>query len=350
VVDSLPVMVPKSVLNDLRRQAVSALEQVRLSPSIAEIDRTALARLRQEAAGRWASRQPELPVTPRLSVLCRSMEQVRAIVAWRPEDGLPSVDSVLCDFEDVRLTREAVAACRSAGIKVAVATPRVIKPSEEGLLVQVARSEPDAVLIRNLAGMEYFRETAPHLRRWGDYALNVANDLTADLLLSEGLERLVPSYDLNLEQLLDLLERIDPARFEVVLHQHIPMFHMEHCVFSHVLSNGTDFHSCGRPCDRHRVELRDHVGESHALVADVGCRNTVFNARAQSAAPYVPRLKGLGVELYRVELLRETAAESQALLTQYALVLAGKASGPRVWHELQVINQVGITRGTLEFD
>ena len=350
VVDSLPVMVPKSVLNDLRRQAVSALEQVRLSPSIAEIDRTALARLRQEAAGRWASRQPEIPVTPRLSVLCRSMEQVRAIVAWRPEDGLPSVDSVLCDFEDVRLTREAVAACRSAGIKVAVATPRVIKPSEEGLLVQVARSEPDAVLIRNLAGMEYFRETAPHLRRWGDYALNVANDLTADLLLSEGLERLVPSYDLNLEQLLDLLERIDPARFEVVLHQHIPMFHMEHCVFSHVLSNGTDFHSCGRPCDRHRVELRDHVGESHPLVADVGCRNTVFNARAQSAAPYVPRLKGLGVELYRVELLRETAAESQALLTQYALVLAGKASGPRVWHELQVINQVGITRGTLEFD
>ncbi|MFN8858033.1 MAG: U32 family peptidase, partial [Planctomycetaceae bacterium] len=190
----------------------------------------------------------------------------------------------------------------------------------------------------------------PHLRRWGDYALNVANDLTADLLLTEGIERLVPSYDLNLEQLLDLLERIDPAKFELVIHQHIPMFHMEHCVFSHVLSNGTDFHTCGRPCDRHRVDLQDHVGESHPLVADVGCRNTVFNARAQSAAPYVPRLMGLGVELFRVELLRETTAETQALLTQYALVLAGKARGPRVWHELQVINQVGITRGTLEFD
>jgi hypothetical protein len=31
-------------------------------------------------------------------------------------------------------------------------------------------------------------------------------------------------------------------------------------------------------------------------------------------------------------------------------VLAGRSRGPRVWHELQVINQVGITRGTLEFE
>ena len=349
-VDSLPVMVPKSVLNELRRQSVAALEQVRLVPAEVEIDRGALARLRQQVTQRWPSRQPGTPVAPRLSVLCRSLEQVEAVLAWRPDEGLTSIDSVLCDFEDVRLSGEAVAACRSAGITVAIATPRIIKPSEEGLLAQVARSQPDAVLIRNLAGLEYFRETAPHLRRWGDYALNVANDLTADLLLTEGIERLVPSYDLNLEQLLDLLERIDPAKFELVIHQHIPMFHMEHCVFSHVLSNGTDFHTCGRPCDRHRVDLQDHVGESHPLVADVGCRNTVFNARAQSAAPYVPRLMGLGVELFRVELLRETTAETQALLTQYALVLAGKARGPRVWHELQVINQVGITRGTLEFD
>jgi len=128
------------------------------------------------------------------------------------------------------------------------------------------------------------------------------------------------------------------------------MFHMEHCVFSHTLSNGKDCHDCGRPCDRHRVELRDHLGEAHPLVADVGCRNTVFNARAQSAAPYLSQLTTWGVRLFRVELLRETARETQALLTTYAQVLAGTASGPATWKQLKVLNQLGVTRGTLEFD
>ncbi len=58
----------------------------------------------------------------------------------------------------------------------------------------------------------------------------------------------------------------------------MPMFHMEHCVFSHVLSDAP-MASCGRPCDRHRVETAGPRGEAHPLVADVGCRNTVFNAR-----------------------------------------------------------------------
>ena len=160
---------------------------------------------------------------------------------------------------------------------------------------------------------------------------------------------LVPSYDLNLEQLESLLARIDPGLFEVVMHQHVPMFHMEHCIYSHVLSNGKDFHDCGRPCDRHKVELRDHVGEAHPLAADVGCRNTLFRARAQSAAPYVPRLTMLGIHRFRVELLREDAAGVSALLDSYARVLGGHDAGPRMWQELQVLNQVGITRGTLEF-
>jgi putative protease len=162
--------------------------------------------------------------------------------------------------------------------------------------------------------------------------------------------RLVPGYDLNLEQLRAMLSQIDPGLFEVVLHQHMPMFHMEHCVFSHLMSNGKDFHDCGRPCDRHRVELRDHVGEVHPLVADVGCRNTVFNAHAQSAAPYVPRLLEWGIRHFRVELLREEARDTAALLTTYARVIAGREKGPRVWHELRVLNQLGVTRGTLEFE
>ena len=86
------------------------------------------------------------------------------------------------------------------------------------------------------------------------------------------------SYDLNVDQLLDLLDATPSSWLEVVIHQQIPMFHMEHCVYCAFLSPGTDATNCGRPCDRHDVKLRDRVGMEHPLKADVGCRNTLFNA------------------------------------------------------------------------
>ncbi len=343
---SLRVMVPKSVLNELRRRLVAQLlESRRMSRPTAAINSAALEELRSMAPVRRLA-----ATAPSLSVLCRNLQQVRAVLEWCAHQGAIRPALVYCDFEDVRVYQEAVALAQDAGMPVALATPRIIKPGEEGLLLQIANCRPDKVLIRNLAAISFFRERFPGLELVGDYSLNVANELTASLFAEAGLATLVPSYDLNLEQLQAMLSRVDPGLFEVVLHQHIPMFHMEHCIYSHVLSNGKDFHDCGRPCDRHKVELRDHVGEAHPLAADVGCRNTLFNAHAQSAAPYVPRLRECGVSRFRVELLQEGPEEARALLTTYARVLAGLDAGPRVWRELKVLNQVGITRGTLEFE
>jgi putative protease len=158
----------------------------------------------------------------------------------------------------------------------------------------------------------------------------------------------VPSYDLNWEQLAALLGRCDPGRFEAVVHQHMPMFHMEHCVYAAFLSHGKDFRDCGRPCDHHRVDLRDRVGAEFPVVVDAGCRNTVFNSVAQSAAEFLPRMRALGVRHFRVELLRERAAEVGPLLEQYARVLAGVDDGKGTWRRLQALNQLGVTRGTLQ--
>jgi putative protease len=224
---------------------------------------------------------------------------------------------------------------------------RIAKPGEEAFFARIADCSPDAVLCRNLGALAYFREKAPHIARIGDFSLNVANELTAELLAGEGLERLVPSYDLNWEQLAAMLKRIDPGLFELVIHQHMPMFHMEHCVFAAFMSTGKDYRDCGRPCDHHKVELKDRVGAEFPVVVDAGCRNTVYNHVPQSAAEYVPRMKGLGVRHFRVELLRETTGEVGPLLERYARVLCGMDAGRAAWRGLQVLNQLGVTRGTL---
>ena len=274
-------------------------------------------------------------------MLVRSLGQLDAVLPTRPA-------VVYCDFEDVRKYRDAVTRCRAAGVPVGLATIRIVKPGEEGFLRQVAECEPDLILVRNLAAIGFYRDEFPAMPLTGDYSLNVTNELTAKLYVDAGLLQIVPGYDLSWRQLQALAGRFSVDRLEVVVHQHMPMFHMEHCVFCHTLSTGTDYRNCGRPCEKHDVRLRDRVGEPHPLLADVGCRNTVYNAQAQSAAEFLPDMLSLGLRHFRVELLREPASEVVPVLARYADVLAGRVAGRDALRSLRVINQLGVTRGTLD--
>ena len=126
------------------------------------------------------------------------------------------------------------------------------------------------------------------------------------------------------------------------------MFHMEHCVFAAFLSTGKDHRDCGRPCDTHKIELKDRVGANFPVHPDTGCRNTVFNSVPQSASEYVGRMKDLGVRHFRIDLLRETSEQVVKLLEHYSRVIEGLDDGMHSWKHLKALNQLGVTRGTLE--
>jgi putative protease len=276
-----------------------------------------------------------------MHVLARTLEQLDEVIAFRPA-------TIYCDFEDVRRYAQAVERCNTATIPVALATMRIVKPGEDGWLKQILDCGPDAILVRNLAAIGFCQQHAPRMPLIGDYALNIANELTAAVFAEANLVRMVPSYDLNWRQLAAMLARSDAGKFEAVVHQHIPMFHMEHCVFAHTLSTGKDFRDCGRPCERHQVDLKDRVGQPHPLIPDAGCRNTVFNAQAQTAAEFIPRMREMGIAHFRIELLRERAGEVRPLLSRYADVITGRAEPRAAMKSLRVLNQLGVTRGTLE--
>jgi putative protease len=355
-----PIMTPKSLLNDLRRRAVEQLLRSRqpnhaINPHALRNLRSEISNLESEicssdlrkSASSASSAFNSAPERS-LSVLTRTLPQLQSLLS---HDTPPYL--IYADFEDPRRYKEAVQLVRESQrddrqTKIALSTVRILKPTEEGLLRHTADAAPDAILIRNLASLSFYRENFPHLTLLGDYSLNISNELTAALFLESGLSRLVPSYDLNWQQLRALLTRIDPSFFEVVIHQHMPMFHMEHCVFAHTLSKGKDYRDCGRPCDHHKVDLRDRVGQSHPLIPDVGCRNTVFNAQAQSAAEYIPKMKELGLHHFRLELLREDADQTISLYDRYTALLSGRSAAKSTLRELKVLNQLGVTRGTLD--
>jgi len=235
-------------------------------------------------------------------------------------------------------------ATRHSSPSLWVAPPRIFKTGEEWTLKQVRLSDADGYLIRNYDHLKFFADC----RKRGDYSLNVANRIAADYFKNKfGLERVTTSYDLNFQQLEALLQAAPPEWFEVTIHQHMPMFHMEHCLFCAFLSNGTDYTNCGRPCDQHAVKLRDRVGAEHSLKADAGCRNTVFNSQTQTGAEYAERMLALGVQNFRVEFLNEPPVEVERTIAKYRQLLRGEISGTQLWRELKLMNQLGVTRGQM---
>jgi U32 family peptidase len=328
------VILPMSELNRLRRELVSQLEDLRVRPK------------------RWTLRQPEpapvpsaaVPGSPssgaaQLAVLVRDLAQLESALTF-------DVAAIYCEFEDPKKYREAVVRFRAARgpAEIFVAPPRIFKTGEEWILKQVRSSEADGYLVRNYDHLQFFAG----VRRRGDFSLNVANALAADYFKNRhGLEGLTASYDLNVPQLEALLRAAPPEWFEITIHQHMPMFHMEHCVFCAFLSKGTDYTNCGRPCDQHAVRMRDRAGQEHPLRADAGCRNTLFNARAQTGAEYVSRLMSLGARRFRIEFVNESAAETGRTISKYQSLLRGGITGAQLWRELKLQNQLGVTRGPM---
>ncbi len=258
------------------------------------------------------------------------------------------IETIYCEFEDTRAYRKAVQFVREnktiSNQTIWVAPPRITKPGENWILQQVRSCEADGYLVRNYDQLQFF---APD-RCIGDFSLNVANALTADYFKQQfKLERLTASYDLNINQLEDLLVSCPPDWFEVTIHQHMPMFHMEHCVFCAFLSEGTDYTNCGRPCEKYEVKMRDRVGTEHILHADAGCRNTVYNGTAQTGAEYVQHMRSLSLCNFRIEFVNETPAQVTQTINRYRQLLQGQITASQLWRELKLQNQLGVTRGSL---
>lgn len=211
---------------------------------------TAASTKRSRSAPRRLQKQQEPSPTPTpapapapvLRVLCRTPQQVTAALQ------LPWLQELVLDFLEVHGLKEAVAAVREAGRTAVVALPRIIKPDESRLLLFYLRLQADALLLRGAGPLQQLLQLGgpgalvPDQRKGdvliprleGDFSLNAANALSADLLLRSGLSRLCPTHDLNAAQLERLAHGLGPraVQLEAVLHQHLPIFHTEHCVFA----------------------------------------------------------------------------------------------------------------------
>ncbi len=335
-------LVPLSHLNQARRNLIQSLsENAHRTPSQRPADyaQSFLA----SALNEPLTTTPLEPVPGGFFVTCRTLEQAEAALA-------AGAAGVYLDFLELKGCAAAVASLRSNGAAfVGVAPPRIRKPGEAKIDRYLRGLEPDAFLVRGLGTLYELRglKKSPNGPLYiGDFSLNLCNRFSVAQALSAGLSAFTPSFDLNEQQLSTFLTELAPYA-EMVLHQPMPLFHMEHCVYAALLSTGKDYKTCGRPCDTHKVKLRDRTGLEHPVEADVGCRNTVFHAQAQSAASLVPKLQSLGVRRFRVELVQETVEQTSQIVAAYRALLLGQTRPEELRRTLKAPLGYGVVSGSL---
>ncbi len=335
------VFVPTSLLNEARRQLVEQLS-----------DRLAATKPGQETvvfdcadtvpvpADSLPIAMPEPSNVPQLHLLVRTAEQLDAALECQPA-------SITLDYLELYGLRPSVEKIKAANVKARVASPRILKPSEQNV-IRFLLSLDCEILVRS-GGLlwDLLKEDVDPLRLIGDFSLNAANRLTVEMFQAMGLSRITPTYDLNKQQIAELAAAVDPNGIEVIAYSHLPVFHTEHCVFCRFLSDGTDNTNCGHPCESHRIAVRDAHGREHPVMADVGCRNTVFGAEAQTDSAAIRLWQDASIKHFRLEFVYQSPSQIQAISRAFQSHLDHKLSEDELAKVLQENSPQQTTHGSL---
>ena len=338
---SSDAFLPASTLNRLRRTVVERLIENQSTAKSVSIGASRVTRELNELAA-IRSQVPASSIQGgRIHLLVRTPEQLNAAIAFHPE-------SITLDYLELYGLRPAVERIRNAGITPRVASPRILKPSEQKV-IQFLLSLECCVLVRSGGLLQELvkipAEDRPVLI--GDFSLNVANALTADAMLLTGLSQITPTHDLNAAQITDLTSRIPPARMEVVVYHHLPVFHTKHCLFCRFLSTGTDNTNCGHPCEKHRLAVRDGQNREHAVLADVGCRNTIFGAEIQTASRFMNDFVQAGLGDFRMEFVHQDEFATGAAAAALREFLELRITADELDQRFRETGPSGTTQGSL---
>ena len=330
-------MIAVSELNRLRRELCEKLIQLRRKPIAWKIA-TGKDICKTILIPRKTHSSTEEPV---LSVLIRKEDQLDAVL----QSG---IREIYCDFDDPVLYKKAVEKARSfksentTSPTLFAAPPRICRPGEHELLEQILHSGADGFLIRNYDHLAFFKGKLCR----GDSTFNITNPVSADHYLHNcGLRILTLSNDLGMKQIVSMFQYADPECFELILHQHIPMFHTAFCLFCAYLTKEPGFPKCGMPCEHNILKIKDRTGIEHPILTDAGCRNTIFNGRIQTVCEYYKELRSTGLRRFRIEFVQESPENIIFILSLYKQLMRNEISGSQIWDHLRS-RSFQLTRGS----
>ena len=245
------LFLPVSGLNEMRRQLIDELSELRKAPP-----------------GRKLGKLPKSPADVKILGGPKMIFQVSTIDQLTPALAEETPDYIYVPLAILATSPEAVVPFAEKGAVPVAVLPRVITDTEAPeiaeMLVKVKAMGVSQVLLGNMGHIKYAKLAGMDVR--GDFGLNVYNSDTLQVMNAAGLLSATASFELRMSQIRDLHK---PINTELIAYGRLPLMVSDQCIIKN---------SAGQCNCQNSVSLSDRTGQLFPVIKEFGCRNVILNA------------------------------------------------------------------------
>lgn len=323
-----PYMWPASVLNALRRDAVTALETALITHHVESWQ--ALQVTGDVDYDFKAQHELSYDTCPMISVRVDEIEGVKAAISGGAQKIVFGGDRLSRTPYELSVYDEVARLCAQSDVICTFATPRVVKDDEveayKHTLEAIVQAHPDSISIHVPQALLWLRELGYTGAIEADTGLNIFNTPTLHFWEQLHISCVNPSQELTLKQITELAKH-SHVPIETMIHGYTEMMISEYCAIASFVGTGSKV-NCPMPCVKESYSLKDRKGEIFPIRTDPYCRMHIMNSHEMDMRAYVPMLLQKGISILRVDGRHMKPSYVKDIVSQYVGIATGTMEAP----------------------
>ena len=323
-----PYMWPASVLNALRRDAVTALETALITHHVESWQ--ALQVTGDVDYDFKAQHRLSYDICPMISARVDEIEGVKAAISGGAQKIVFGGDRLSRTPYALSIYDEVARLCAQSDVICTFATPRVVKDDEveayTHTLEAIVQAHPDSISIHVPQALLWLRELGYTGAIEADTGLNIFNTPTLHFWEQLHISCVNPSQELTLKQITELAKH-SHVPIETMIHGYTEMMISEYCAIASFVGTGSKV-NCPMPCVKESYSLKDRKGEIFPIRTDPYCRMHIMNSHEMDMRAYVPMLLQKGISILRVDGRHMKPSYVKDIVSQYVGIATGTMEAP----------------------
>lgn len=323
-----PYMWPASVLNALRRDAVTALETALITHHVESWQ--ALQVTGDVDYDFKAQHRLSYDTCPMISARVDEIEGVKAAISGGAKKIVFGGDRLSRTPYALSIYDEVAHLCAQSDVICTFATPRVVKDDEveayKHTLEAIVQAHPDSISIHVPQALLWLRELGYTGAIEADTGLNIFNTPTLHFWEQLHISCVNPSQELTLKQITELAKH-SHVPIETMIHGYTEMMISEYCAIASFVGTGSKV-NCPMPCVKESYSLKDRKGEIFPIRTDPYCRMHIMNSHEMDMRAYVPMLLQKGISILRIDGRHMKPNYVQDIVSQYVSIANGTIDAP----------------------
>lgn len=323
-----PYMWPASVLNALRRDAVTALETALITHHVESWQ--ALQVTGDVDYDFKAQHELSYDTCPMISARVDEIDGVKAAISGGAQKIVFGGDRLSRTPYALSIYDEVARLCAQSDVICTFATPRVVKDDEveayTHTLEAIVQAHPDSISIHVPQALLWLRELGYTGAIEADTGLNIFNTPTLHFWEQLHISCVNPSQELTLKQITELAKH-SHVPIETMIHGYTEMMISEYCAIASFVGTGSKV-NCPMPCVKEAYSLKDRKGEIFPIRTDPYCRMHIMNSHEMDMRAYVPMLLQKGISILRVDGRHMKPSYVKDIVSQYVGIAMGTMEAP----------------------